>query len=50
MTEGKPPKISKMTARNIEKQLSHSQPSRSKAPTQRSRMKPKKRWRKIKID
>ncbi len=43
-------KISQMTARNIEKQFSHSQPSRSKTPTKRSQMKPKKKWHKIKID
>jgi hypothetical protein len=43
-------KISQMTARNIEKQFSHTQTSRPKPPTKRTRMKPKKRWRKIKID
>ena len=43
-------KISQMTARNIEKQFTHSQPSHSKASKQRSRTKPKKHWHKIKID
>ena len=43
-------KISQMTARNIEKQFSHTQPSRSKASTQKPRVKPKKRWHKINID
>jgi hypothetical protein len=43
-------KISKMTARNIEKQFSPPQTTHSRASQRRSSPKRKKNWRKIKID